>query len=235
VKPILIIQNDAHEGAGLLATLLDRRGHGIERWLGWEMPSLREPADYAALVLLGGAQAAYETDAYPYLADEIDLARRFKEAGRPVLGFCLGAQLLAIALGGDVHPNAKKEIGWGDLTLTAEGAADPLFDGLPATFPAFHFHGDYFDTPPGCDNLAATAMTACQLFRAGPGVYGFQYHAEIDGPLAEVMCRNNADYMAANGFDADTVLAQSSARMPSTEERSGMILGRWIELVEGQA
>lgn len=235
MKPILVIQNAAAEGAGLLATLLHARGRPVENHLGWELPPSLRPEDYAALVVLGGAQSAYDTDTYPFLEREIDLCQEFVEAGKAVLGFCLGAQLLALALGGTVQAGAQKELGWAEITLSGEGRADPMLAGLPAAFPVFHFHGDFFPPPPGCANLAASALTACQLFRAAPGVYGFQYHAEIDGPLLESMCRNNADYMAANGVDAEAVIKASHLRLPSAEARSAIILNRWIHLMEERA
>lgn len=231
-KPLLIIQNDAHEGAGLLATLAAERGRAVVQGLAWELDYAGlQPGDFAGLVMLGGSQGAYETDSYPYLADEIALARAFVAADKPVLGLCLGAQLLAVALDGQVHSNTQKEIGFGDITLSEYGLADPLLAGLPASHEAFHFHGDYVGLPPGCVNLASSDLTACQLFRHGDSRYGFQYHAEIDGPLLEIMCRNGADYMAANGFDADTVIASAAERLAPVEARDRQVLGRWLDRI----
>jgi GMP synthase (glutamine-hydrolysing) len=231
--PLLIIQNDAHEGAGLLATLATERGQPVVQRLGWEIDyDTLDVGDYAALVLLGGAQGAYETDSHPYLQSEIDLCRSFLAQHKPVLGFCLGAQLLAVALGGAVHSNPRKEIGWADITLTDTAVDDPLLHGLPQQHTVFHFHGDYFDLPPDCDNLAASALTACQLFRHGDCSYGFQYHAEIDRPLLEVMCRNNADYMAANGFDADTVIDAAEQHLDEVEARDRLLLARWLDRLQ---
>ena len=231
--PLLIIQNDAHEGAGLLATLAAERGQPVVQWLGWEIDHVGlKVDDYAALVLLGGAQGAYETDVYPYLQGEIDLCRHFIAQDKPVLGFCLGAQLLAVALGGTVHSNPRKEIGWADIDLAAAASDDPLLHGMPEQHKVFHFHGDYFDLPPDCDNLASSALTACQLFRHGKASYGFQYHAEIDRPLLEIMCRNNADYMAANGFDADTVIAEAGQYLDDATARDLLVLMRWLDRVQ---
>lgn len=231
--PLLIIQNDAHEGAGLLATLAAERDQPMVQQLGWETDyAALATDDYAALVLLGGAQGAYETDTYPYLQSEIDLCRHFIAAGRPVLGLCLGAQLLAVALGGQVHSNPQKEIGWADITLTNAATDDPLLHGLPARHTVFHFHGDYFEVPPGCVNLASSDLTACQLFRHGAASYGFQYHAEIDRPLLEVMCRNNADYMAANGFDAIKVIAAAAEHLDAVMARDRLLLARWLDQVQ---
>lgn len=232
MKPVLIIQNDAKEGAGQLATLIAARGLQQETVFGYDTDYDKLSADdHSALVVLGGAQSAYETDEYPYLSDEIALCQDFMEAGKPVAGFCLGAQILARALGGEVVPGAEKEIGWYDLDLTDSGSDDALLERHPKRLLAYHFHGDRIETVPGAVNLASSALTDCQLFRHGDNVYGFQYHAEVDAPLVEVMCRNNADYMAANGFDAEAIIAESRENLPAFAEASKHVLDRWLDLV----
>jgi len=231
-KPVLIIQNDAKEGAGQLATLIAGRGLKQETVFGYDTNYDRLSAgDYSALVVLGGAQSAYETDAYPYLSREIALCQDFMQTGKPIAGFCLGAQILASALGGEVVPGDEKEIGWYDLTLTDAGEDDAILQAHPKTLLAYHFHGDRIDDVPGATNLASSAITACQLFRYGANVYGFQYHAEVDQPLVEVMCRNNADYMASNGFDAEAIVTESRAHLPAFADASKGVLGRWLGLV----
>ncbi len=231
-KPVLIIQNDAKEGAGQLATLIAGRGLKQETVFGYDTDYDRLSAgDYSALVVLGGAQSAYETDAYPYLSREIALCQDFMQTGKPIAGFCLGAQILASALGGEVVPGDEKEIGWYDLTLTDAGEDDAILQAHPKTLLAYHFHGDRIDDVPGATNLASSAITACQLFRYGANVYGFQYHAEVDQPLVEVMCRNNADYMASNGFDAEAIVTESRAHLPAFADASKGVLGRWLDLV----
>ncbi|MGH6734589.1 MAG: type 1 glutamine amidotransferase [Methyloceanibacter sp.] len=236
MKPVLIVQNDPKEGAGQLTTLLSARGLKQERVFGYDTDYDRVgSAGYAALVVLGGAQSAYETETYPYLAREMALCQDFMQAGKPIAGFCLGAQILARTLGGEVVPGAKKEIGWYDLTLTEDGAGDALLTGHPKTLLAYHFHGDRIENVPGATNLASSVMTPCQLFRYGSNVYGFQYHAEVDEPLVELMCRNNADYMAANGFDAETIIGESRRHLPIFAGACKQILDRWIDLIPGQA
>jgi GMP synthase (glutamine-hydrolysing) len=232
MKPILILRNDQHEGAGALATLIDVRGLEQRSVLGWEADYARLPSDaFSALVVLGGAQSAYETDQYPYLSGEMQLCRDFIGEGKPVAGFCLGAQLLACAVGGEVVPGKRKEIGWYDLMLTEAGANDPLMEGHPRKLLSYHFHGDIIAKVPGAERLAYSDMTECQLFRYGNSAYGFQYHAEADRPLLEIMCRNNRDYMAANGFDAEAIIAESATRLPAFERHCRIMLERWLDLI----
>jgi GMP synthase (glutamine-hydrolysing) len=231
-KPVLVIQNDAKEGAGQLATLIAERGLEQDPVFGYDTDYDRLRAgDYSALVVLGGAQSAYETEEYPYLAREIALCQDFMQAGKPIAGFCLGAQILARALGGEVVPGAEKEIGWYDLTLTGAAADDALLQAHPKTLLSYHFHGDRIEDVPGAVNLASSAMTACQLFRYGATAYGFQYHAEVDQPLVEVMCRNNADYMASNGFDVEAIIAESRGHLPAFAKACKGVLNRWLDLV----
>ncbi len=232
MKPVLVIQNDPKEGAGQLATLIAVRGLGQETVFGYDTDYDRlRAADYSALVLLGGAQSAYETDTYPFISREIALSRDFMDQGKPIAGFCLGAQILARALGGEVAPGAEKEIGWYDLELSDAADADALMAAHPRKLLSYHFHGDRIEDVPGAVTLASSAITPCQLFRYGANVYGFQYHAEVDRDLVEVMCRNNADYMASNGFDAEAVIAQSGKNMPAFAAACKDVLDRWLDLV----
>lgn len=233
MKPVLIIQNDAAEGAGTLARCLDERGYDMDTHLGWDAAVAQlDPADYSGLVVLGGVQSVYETDQYPYLLDEIALIRRFIGADRPVIGLCLGGQLIAAALGGRVYPGEQKEIGWHEIRLAPEAVADPLLRLHPSVANAFHFHGDCFDTPPGCINLASSALTPAQLFRLGDRVYGFQFHPEMDTDLVGVMCRQNIDYMAANGSNAGDVIAESAEKLPAYHQRTRPMFEAWIDLLD---
>jgi GMP synthase (glutamine-hydrolysing) len=230
---LLVIRNDEKEGSGQFGKLLAFRGFTQLELLGWEADySSLSPNQFSGLLVLGGAQGAYEIETYPYLTHEIKLISDFIEAGLPVMGLCLGAQLLATALGGEVRRNAQKELGWADICVNEAGQQDDLMKHHPQVAHAFHFHGDYFDVPPGCISLASSDLTQCQLFRFKDNVYGFQYHVEVDYPLIKIMCLNNMEYMASHGFDALEVVDQSLDRLDDYINRSANILNAWIDKLE---
>ncbi|HSG81492.1 MAG TPA: gamma-glutamyl-gamma-aminobutyrate hydrolase family protein [Gemmatimonadota bacterium] len=131
------------------------------------------------LIVLGGPMGAYEVDRHPFLTFEIELIRRHMDAGRPVLGICLGAQLIAAAAGARVYPGERgKEIGWADVQLTDAGSADRIWTGFPRCFKTFHWHGDSFDIPDGAELLGSSDKYP-QAFRLGPSAYAVQFHAEV--------------------------------------------------------
>jgi GMP synthase (glutamine-hydrolysing) len=183
---LLVFQHVAHEILGTLDPLL--RSHGFRiRYVnfGREPDALPEIEGYNGLVVLGGPMSADETDDYPHLATEVRLIAEAVDSGIPVLGICLGAQLLAKSLGADVKANHEKEIGWYDLEPTPEGVRDPLFEHFAATETVFQWHGDTFDIPDGGVHLARGRGCTNQAFRYGERAYGLQFHLEVDAALIE--------------------------------------------------
>src|SRR5262249_51014029 len=120
----------------------------------------------------------YDSEEYPFLLDELELLRACLQQRLPTVGICLGAQLLASALGARVYPGPHKEIGWSPLSLTEAGAAGPLV-ALGAGLPVLHWHGDSFDLPAGATLLASTALYRHQAFALGPTILGLQFHPEV--------------------------------------------------------
>jgi len=230
MKPFLIIQNDAKEGAGQLMTLIRQRSLSANTFYGWQADYEKiDLNDYCGLIVLGGAQSVYEHSEYPYLIEEMELVNAFIENKKPVIGLCLGAQIIATALGGEVLQNSQKEIGWFEIQLEDLACHDDLFKVHPEREMAFHFHGDYFKLPPDCISLARSDLTECQAFKFTENVYGFQFHAEVDKDLIDVMCRRNESYMKANGYDAESVIAESEAKLVGYELRCSFILNKWLD------
>ena len=183
---ILVCQHVAFELLGTLNLLLRCSGVRIKYVNFGRDPEARPSLDgYRGLVVLGGPMSVNDTEHHPHLATEVELIGQALERGLPVLGICLGAQLIARALGAEVRPGPEKEIGWYDVSLTPEARADPLFAHFGPSEKIFQWHGDTFDLPEGAVRLASTPACPNQAFRFGENVYGLQFHLEVDQDLIE--------------------------------------------------
>jgi GMP synthase-like glutamine amidotransferase len=176
----LVLQHIAVEGPGRLGPFLEQRGWALDtRALYAEDGLPAEPQDYHAIIIMGGPMGVYDEAVYPFLHQEHAFLQRAITQQVPLLGICLGSQLLAKALGARVYPNACKEIGWYTVDLTAAGRADLLFQGVPASVPVFQWHGDAFELPAGAVALASSPQCTHQAFRYGERVYGLLFHLEL--------------------------------------------------------
>lgn len=182
----LVIQHVPFEGPGLIAQLALREGLSVEVCRVFEEACPTDARGLAGLVVMGGPMGVNDTNHYPHLADELELIQSALAHRTPILGVCLGAQLLAHALGARVYPGEEQEIGCGTVTLTPDGRSDPVL-GAPAAavLPVFHWHGETFDLPDGAVGLARSERYANQAFRFGRCVYGLQFHVEVDRELAD--------------------------------------------------
>lgn len=183
---LLVFQHVAFEILGTLNPLLREEGFRI-RYVNFGRYPHAEPSldAYHGLVILGGPMGVYDVADHPHLDTEVRLIQRALERGIPILGICLGAQLIAKALGARVERSPRSEIGWYDVRLTGEGRRDPLFGFFRDNEKLFQWHGDTFEIPRGAAHLAVSPDCPAQAFRYGRNVYGFQFHLEVDEPLVE--------------------------------------------------
>lgn len=224
------IRHVAFEDLGFLAALLAGRGFAL-RYIEAPTDDLADPGIAAAdlVVVLGGPIGAYDEALYPFLAAEIGAVERRLAAGRPTLGLCLGAQIMARALGARVFPgHAGKEIGWSPLALTPAGRASPL--AALADAPVLHWHGDTFDLPAGATLLASTKQYAHQAFARGPAALALQFHAEVTAAGLEAWFVGHACEIAATpGVTVPDLRAATRRHEGAIARAGGAMFAAWLD------
>lgn len=229
MKTALAIRHIAFEDLGLLAPLLQARGYHIayhDAAPDRRLPPLASEADL--LIVLGGPMSADDFTGYPNLRDEVAALRARREQDRPTLGICLGAQLMALALGGAVRPMPGKEIGWAPVRPAADAERSALA-GLSSEDPVLHWHGDEILLPAQFVALASTAACAMQAFQWSARGLALQFHLEADPARIGEWTRGHADELAGAGIDGATLVRDATALrtvMPAVAER---VLGRWLD------
>ena len=227
---VLAIRHIPREGAGTLETFLSKRKISLNYWDIAENPS--EPSDlleYDCYVILGGPMGVYEEDTYPFIRKEVVLIQTLIAAQKPMLGICLGSQLIAKALGADVRKGPKKEIGWYGVALTQEGREDTSFAQLlnsgrafPSDLTVFQWHGDTYDLPQGASELAYSALYRYQAFRYGTCVYGLQFHIEMTERMIREWITAGADELVSvkKGIDPSRILKDSPVHLSELQKKA---------------
>ncbi|MDR7332159.1 glutamine amidotransferase [Roseateles asaccharophilus] len=229
-RTVLAFRHLAFEDLGLLEPLLRERGYSRFDTRDAGVDVLDDAAVDAAdlLVVLGGPIGAEDEALYPFLTDELRAIERRLASGRPLLGICLGAQLMARALGARVKPmpHRRKEIGFAPLALTEAGQASPLA-ALPAGLPVLHWHGDQFDLPAGLPSLASTPMCPHQAFMAGPKALALQFHLEADPRRIEQWLVGHAGELAQAGVDLTELRRDAALHGPALAAGLAAVLDAW--------
>ena len=235
MKKLLVLQHVPHELLGTLNPLLKRSGFRI-RYVNFARHPDAQPSldGYNGLVVLGGPMSVNDADRLPHLTTEMRLIEEALRRNIPVLGICLGAQLIAKTLGADVYPNKEKEIGWYDVSPTDEAESDPLLLGFQKTETIFQWHGETFDIPKSTRHLAFSSLCANQAFRYGNNVYGFQFHLEVDEPMIHRWLRvaeNREEIAALRGtIDPERIHRDTPEHMARLHQLSTRVFGEFINL-----
>lgn len=228
-KVAVAIRHVAFEDLGNLEPCLREKGYSIEYVeAGLDLVEAARHADL--LIVLGGPIGAYEAQSYPFLRDEIALLEARLAAGRPTLGICLGAQLIALALGARVRPAAAKEIGWSALRLTPAGRRSPLaaLEGVAV----LHWHGDTFEIPAGAQHLASTAACENQAFSLGAQVLALQFHPEACARSLERWYIGHAVELAQAGLAPAGLRAEAALHDALLQRHARDLWSHWLDALD---
>jgi GMP synthase (glutamine-hydrolysing) len=233
-KTCLAVRHVAFEDLGVLGPLLNVRGYeirchdaGIDAF---EVETLVAPD---LVIVLGGPIGVYETQAYPFIIAEIAAVAARLEAGKPMLGICLGAQMMAAALGARVAPGPAKEIGWAPVTLSGTGQKSVL---APlAASPVLHWHGDNCELPAGCRCLASTVHCPVQAFERTPSQLALQFHLETEPARFEAWLVGHTVELAKAGLDPRDLRQQARTVGPAVRDVGRGVLATWLDCVSEMA
>ena len=230
MKPVAIFRHAPTEGPGYFATVLERNHipwRLIKVDAGEAVPA--DPRAYSGLVFMGGPMSA--NDDLPWLAPVLQLIRASVDAEVPVLGHCLGGQLMAAALGGAVSRNPVKEIGWGEVLVADAPQAQQWFGDATQSFVAFHWHGETFTLPPGAGRVLTNRHCENQAFALGKHL-GMQCHIEMTAEMIEAWCRSGAREIGRSGSPAvQSVAAIRSGvepRLQALHQIADVVYAQWI-------
>lgn len=231
---VAIVENTKITHHGQVGVALHEAGaliHQFRPWFDGCLPDLAS-GDYDALVVFGGEQSALDDDIHPYLPALARVIRAFGEADKPVLGICLGSQLMARAWGGENHLAIAREFGWCDVSLTEAGRADPVLSAAPAEFPIFQWHSDTFTLPPEATLLATGDIARNQAFRIGRASYATQFHFEANRAVVADWTREFPDLTEALHPGWISTHPRLATTRGASADAAGLALARaWVALI----
>ncbi len=235
MRKVLVFQHVAHKILGTLNPTL--KGSGLNmRYVNFERTPDDHPSvqKYNGLIILGGHMGVYEAEKYKHIKVEMQLIEEALKKNIPILGICLGAQLLAHVLGADVKKNHEKEIGWCDIDLTEDGLKDPLLSHFKPREKIFQLHGDTFDIPKSAVHLAKSDVCHGQAFRYGDKVYGLQFHLEVDQPMIQRWLDNPRNYdemfSTHQSFSKEQIGLETQEFLPHSMDLSRQTFEKFVGL-----
>lgn len=234
MKQAVAIRHVPFEDLGSFAAVLEEQGYAVSYLeAGWDDLAALDPLAPDLLVLLGGPIGAYEEAIYPFVSVELGLIERRLAAQRSLLGICLGAQLMARALGARVYPgDAGKEIGWSPLALTAAGERHPLRHLAPELASVLHWHGDTFDIPAVAERLAGSARYPNQAFAVGDHGLALQFHPEVTvAGMERWFIGHTCEIGITPGIDVPQLRSDTERYGPALERQGRLFFAEWLQQV----
>jgi GMP synthase (glutamine-hydrolysing) len=230
---IWVLQHHPVENLGSIADALEGAALAWQYVRTFEgQPVPKDMKGAGGLIVMGGPQGVYETDQHPFLKEEMKLIESSLKDNRPVMGVCLGSQLLAAALGAKVYKGAHREIGWHPVKLSADAKNDRLLKGVPQEFTTFHWHGDVFDLPRDSVGLASSEITPIQAFRHRDIAYGFLFHLEVTEASVNAMVREFTDEVKHASLRAQ-ILGGVEDNLEKLTEIGETVFSRWASPIQG--
>jgi GMP synthase (glutamine-hydrolysing) len=236
MKTVVAIRHVVFEDLGSFASSLAQRGFEL-RYLDAGLDRLDDldPNEPDLLVVLGGPIGAYEEANYPFIHDELRLLEKRLQVDRPTLGICLGAQMMARALGARVYPGPRKEIGWAPLHLSPAGRASPLAPLDGALTSMLHWHGDTFDLPAGATGLAFTDLYPNQAFSWGTSALALQCHPEVRASQLERWLIGHASELATSDVSVPALRAENARLAPILEQQGRLFFDAWLTAIDSRS
>ena len=234
MSQITCFQHIECEGLGTLGDTLRSKGFEVKI----VKPCQDEPVPEnlgQGLIVLGGPMGAYEEAVNPWMVNEVTAIQKALDARLPVLGICLGSQLIAKAAGSQVFRGAQPEVGWAPIQLTNAGSKDPIFSGCPSSFTAFHWHGDTFTLPKGSERLAWSDLYRNQAFRLGNNAYGLQFHLEVTREMAKDWMQKYARELTHQGgvIQPERITARLEENITALRQIADVVFGNFASLLKG--
>jgi GMP synthase (glutamine-hydrolysing) len=228
---LLVVEQVGHEDSGVFGPMI--AGAGFEPVvvrMHEHDPVPEDPAAFDGILVMGGPMNVDQVRPFPWLAHQLKLIAEASRLNIPLLGVCLGSQLVAAALGGRVYAGKDAEIGWYGLNLTKEAADDPLLGDFPGSLQVFQWHGQTFDPPPGATLLAGSPLFPHQAFRAGQCTWGVQFHLEVTAAHVSNWLAINREEVQQEGVDAQAVIDAAVERLKTLEPLARKLFGRFLDI-----
>ena len=231
MKPLACIRNQASVPLGIIEEVLDEQGvewRYVDAWNGADLPDLTE---ISGLLVLGGEMNADDLGGYPHLEPVRSLMREATDGGLPVLGICLGAQLLARSLGAEVHPAPIKEIGFVEVEAAGNGSKDSILEPFAPSARVFQFHEDTCTLPVGAELAFTGSDVEVQAFRVGERAYGVQFHFEVTTTEVAAWCDATPDLERTWGATKEGLLAQAETHLGRQQAAGREVARRFTDLL----